>query len=910
MPKSVGNYDKPLAIFLSPALGLSAVMVVSFSINRIGLPVKDFGIPLAAISLVFIAFRRHHIFSQLISHFNTLKFLAIPIGILFTGWPILKYGFSWLSYVNDDMNNYVLAATRFLNSGFFSTPSGDFLQGKDYSQLYYNMHVVNHVRSGSEIFLALISSITQLPPIKIFMPSILALQITMIFGTLSMSRLSQRRSKRLTRISYFLSILMSMMSLGFLYQLIAQVGGIAIGIAFICVFVVYLKTRGTAHKNWNLVIVAGCIMSSQLIWYPEFLVFVSLICFGILLRHRSHLRKEDSITAVAFGFLVIFILNKYFFQAILFGFSQISGAQGSISGVNSNAQLFPYFLNPHGLVSYLGLGPLNSWFSKPWESLAVIFAFLILFAVIFYSIRVNHFSSPSTIGFLVLFLVFCYLVATANGFGAFKISMFAAPFLVILFAEIIDSHWKITNIRPKSLLFAMFIIFAVLNVRTAQFYSSASTGTSSNGFNEIQNGSGVDFTNLIRKALMESGSINRETASTSANLSQIKLEAIGAKGFPLFFTTTYPFDNIYDTRKSKGKMGYKEVSYASAWGVNSFIQSNALTRNPDGMRYLIANNKYEAFNHSYFNESKENWTYQVLSKPRNHIAFIDSSMGPSYYRAKNRQEAVIFQPEKNPMVAGKYMQSIGDDFLIQVVGLTSSPVLVMNLTTTVLSQYDRKIPKVYIQGSTIQELEVAGNGSAQMLIPLGKPLVLNGINYYHVHIEQKLAPFLQKRSFISGIYGKKFELDARRISLFMSNLSIVDQVDLNKDFGQSSISQFPESLLGKFLEYSGVYEDGWIGSSSYFVLSDKSSSALEVSGSIPILNGSRNFKTSITLSVDGKRLITKKLGVGPFTVTLPWQSDVRDAGKKRIRIQFSNEQKLPIPDGRPVSAQVSFIGFK
>jgi hypothetical protein len=832
---------------------------------------------------------------------------------LVTAWPILKYGFSWLSYVNDDMNNYVLAAMRFLESGFFDEPTSRYLQGKDYSQLYYYMHVESNVRSGSEIYLAFISGITHLAPIKIFMPSILALQMTLVFATVALSRLSPNPSRRLTRTTYLLSILMAVMSLGYLYQLIAQVGGLATSIAFICVLVLYLKIEVNTRYKKPLILLAGIILSSQLIWYPEILIFITFISIGILFKARSSLGKPEVFAGLSLIILLIAILNKYFIDAVRFGIFQISGAQSSATGVNLRAQRFPYFLNPHGLASYLGIEPLNRWFNEPWESLTVLFsAFTLIGLLVYsiYSIYSKNILNPSTISFLILFSSFIYLLVTSNGFGAFKISMFASPFLVLVIAEVFVNRLRKPKFKSNSLIALSFLILVVLNFRTAQFYSSASTGSSSNGFSEIQRGSEVGITNLIQTALEESGNKDRDLISPSVNLSQIKLEAIASKGIPLFFSATNPFKNIYDTSPLPGKLGYRQVTYDSQWGENTFLQPNVLLQNPKDVGYLLSNNRFDSINHSYAKKSGETWNYQVVNNPKNYLSFVDSSMGPIYYKSQDLQDAVLFQPEKNPMAPGKYMQSIGDDLLLQVTGLTSKPMLVMSVTTTVIPQYQRKIPKIFVQGSSIQELQVYGNGSARFFVPLGKPFSINGLNYYHVHIAQDLAPFPEKRSLVSGLYGKRFALDSRRISLFLNNLSVVDQDRFDQTLDQRFISLFPDHLVNSDLVYSGMYEDGWISSNSYFELSDKSSKQLVVEGTIPILEQNPDFVTSMTLSIDGKKLVTKQLKGGSFSVSAPWLGEAKGKKAKRIQVQFSEYQMLPDPDGRPASALIKFIGFK
>lgn len=910
IPQSVSKLDKSLGIFLAPVLGLSTLVVVVFSLSRLGIPLANVGLPIFISLILLIVIRRKNISYKLITRSHTLKFLLLPFGVLLAAWPILKYGFSWISYVNDDMNNYVLATTRFLNYGFFSEPDNLYYRGMDYSQLYYYMHVDSHVRSGSEMFLAIVSSVTHLEPIKIFMPTILALQMILISSILALSRLSKYRSKRLTRISYILSIGSGMLSLGFLYQLIAQVGGLAIGIGFICLLIVYLKTGGSYRDKWPTIMVAVSILCAALIWYPEFLGFVAIICLIILVTNRNIINKKDVYPALTLIVLTIIVLNQYFFQAVKFGIFQFDKAQESVAGVNSNAQLFPYFLNPHGLSAYLGLSPLNRWYSDPFESLAVVSSMLFLSGIVMFILRKAQDISPSSIATLTLIVGFSYLVFTANGFGAFKIAMFVAPFLVVVIAEVFQfslvKPFKVTS----AIVLSCLLVLTSLNIRTSQFYSAASTGTSSNGFNEIQNGSGTNFTDMIDLALDRASRYDNDLISTSVNLSQIKLEAIAAKETPVFFSSTNPFDNVYNSSPLKEKVGYKKVIYNSVWGANTFYQPNLMIDGAKNFSYLVSRNKYEVLNHSGYKTGSGDWSYEVVSKPRNYVAFINSTMGPSYYENKDRKKTVFFQPEKNPMIPGRYMQSIGNDLLIQVIGLSTNPVLIMNVSTTVMSQYNRKIPKIFIQGELTQEVTNAGRGSAQIEVSLGKPMVMNGFNYYHIHIDQALEPFPQKKSIIGKLYGTKFEQDARRVGLFLNNLSIVDQSEINRRNSQNAISIFPQDLALNNTEYSGIYEDGWIGNNSSFTLSDVGKTQLEIAGSVPILENNPRFKTSITLSVDGKIYTKKYLLGGPFKISVPWTTGISSPSLRKVSISFSNEQKLRVPDGRPASAQILFVGFK
>src|SRR5262245_36413296 len=106
------------AWLLAPAVGLSVVVLTTMVLNQAGLPVRAFAWPLtlalAAGSATVFFWRRPAVPSR-----SLVPFLAIVVfSLVWTGWPMLRFGFGWLSYVNDDYVNYCLAAERFKDFGF------------------------------------------------------------------------------------------------------------------------------------------------------------------------------------------------------------------------------------------------------------------------------------------------------------------------------------------------------------------------------------------------------------------------------------------------------------------------------------------------------------------------------------------------------------------------------------------------------------------------------------------------------------------------------------------------------------------------------------------------------------------------------------------------------------------------
>jgi hypothetical protein len=171
------------AWLLGPATGLAVVVLGLMVFNQAGLPIRAFAWPLtlglgAAATGVFF-WRRPPLPVRALA-----PFLAVVVfSLLWTGWPLLRFGFGWLSYVNDDFVNYCLAAERFKDFAFWRAPTMEELGGKDIAQYYWFMHVPGLMRFGSEIILSWMSALTGVKSLGIFMPVIIGLGLIQIAST-------------------------------------------------------------------------------------------------------------------------------------------------------------------------------------------------------------------------------------------------------------------------------------------------------------------------------------------------------------------------------------------------------------------------------------------------------------------------------------------------------------------------------------------------------------------------------------------------------------------------------------------------------------------------------------------------------------------------------------------------------
>src|SRR5688572_17525844 len=94
------------AWLLAPATGVAVILLSVMVLNQAGLPVNRFALPLAAVlafatTAVFV-WRRPCVPGRALIPF----FIVAVFSLFWTGWPMLRFNFGWLSYVNDDFVNY------------------------------------------------------------------------------------------------------------------------------------------------------------------------------------------------------------------------------------------------------------------------------------------------------------------------------------------------------------------------------------------------------------------------------------------------------------------------------------------------------------------------------------------------------------------------------------------------------------------------------------------------------------------------------------------------------------------------------------------------------------------------------------------------------------------------------------
>ena len=148
-------------------------------------------------------------------------------------------------------------------------------------------------------------------------------------------------------------------------------------------------------------------------------------------------------------------------------------------------------------------------------------------------------------------------------------------------------------------------------------------------------------------------------------------------------------------------------------------------------------------------------------------------------------------------------------------------------------------------------------------------------------------------------WGNSLPRDLRLIATHLRVVSILSEEEYAAFRPPEKIEKFPDDLTRPDLEYSGMYEEGWAGKEFKVRLTQHAPEReLVFRGQIPRLPGHEQFKTELTVLIDGHPVHKRALAPGDFEVRFPAGAET---GPRWIEFRFSDALVLPSPDGPPPS---------
>ncbi|HEY2584608.1 MAG TPA: hypothetical protein VGI81_02445 [Tepidisphaeraceae bacterium] len=921
--------EEPLyRLLLAPVTGASATILLLFIGNELGLPVERFGPALAAALVLgsgVVLWRA----GRRVPAKDLWPFVLLSVLALFaTGWPMLKFGLDWVSFCNDDMANYCLGAERLLRHGYFQAPDATALAGADYTQFMWLLHVLH--RPGSELVLAMVSGITHVVSLRIFMPVVLAFMLCQIAAAGAMTY-AAGRSRLASWVVVGLVAVSGLGAFGTLYQLIAQVIGlgIAAGLTSVLLRPVEETTRPARIRRGALI---GLLLAGLIVTYTEVLPFVALawLLYAALTVRGGWAAWRPLLIVLGIGAItVLALLNRYFPLSIIYLLQQVSGTKPE----NPATTMFPYYLMPSGPVYIWGLFALGQKFpSDQAFSTLIVVAILLTIAggaLVVRSLRRGH--GPAFVC-AVMALVFAWLFHKHIGFGLYKLAMYLQPFLL----SAVVLGW-FTVARSRIVQVVPLVLLGLGNLRSQHIYTLMSRGVGS-GFAEIVSASS---THLLREyADLLKRNPSRPLETDTYNLVLAKFQMGESVGRPLILPSENFLANLSGERAIASLVGRQQATIGMADYLNylSHFKTRTFDMHPAAGSGGPQSNSFflslvgrdgaadaEAAGHpllfvgstgrqSPFNrwhdpeEDGPNFRGGGLADFPNHLTFVASRLGEPYY-VFGRENVGIYQLEGDTLLKGRTMAAVGRYLLFQVVNPSPAARLELDVTNSIIANGDDRLPPAEAIGAGRGAFPMVGRGSARIFSPPLTPQVIDGYPFVAIDMGTEGDFLNYAPGGLMKLWGREVRLDNRQLTGFLRDVSLVSEAEYQALRAPAIVERFPEDLGDRTLEYSGFYEDGFVGERAWVALTPPTGiRRLIVEGRIPRTNDP-GFTTDAVLTVDGKELVRRTLGLDIFRLTAELAESASNVSRHRIELSFSRAQHLPDPDNRPIAAQVLRIGF-
>jgi hypothetical protein len=915
---------------LAPPVGLALTLLLVFQINRLGVPVGSFA-PWLTAGLALASLLTLWRLRPALPWRSAWPFAGVLLlGLCLVGRPLWEFGFDWVSVCNEDTANYCTGGERVLRHGFLEVPDeATLVGGLDYTQCYWFMHVPGCVRPGSELVLAWVAALTGLSCLEAFMVTILGFHLVLIAAGGALVLRSEALSWP-ALLTCALLALSALTSLGALLQLIAQVIGLALLAGTVAVL--FRPTAGMktpeALRTGGL---AGVLLTALALAYPEVLPFlgVALLAHLLLGFRRRTLAARPLLVGAAVALAVLLVWLGRYAHAPLTFFASQTHVNTTPEARRFLRETFPFYLLPSGPACLWGLlsCDLGTFTRERWLTGKILLGALLLLAGALATGWQARRREPAALLGGVMLAVGLVLFLKRDAFGLFKLAMFIQPFLLGAVALAACALF-----RRRALQAAPLLLLAALGLAQQRAYVENSRGTEA-AFSQVPDASRSRLLRAFKEAV--EACEPRRILLDSFSPPLIKLQALYLRGVQTmmprgsFYTYVVPrSSDAYgrDLSLLAPRLVQATLTLREAWdrqecydvrhnfrlydpkepgGVNEFMR-NHLGFWDEGAGAFVARSgpRLGVLNRRHFALGEERGVVLTrYDEVKNHLLLIISQR-EGRTLADSSGGLALHSLERDVLFPGRTMAGCGRHLLFEVVNPTPGARLLLDVHTTLKADGDNALPPAVAIGDRRLPFPILGRGSARVFSPPLTPQQINGLPYLglDMQVEPRVIPY--RRSGLMALYGKDLPLDRRLLVGFVRDISLVSQEDYARLRPPARLEKFPGDLQHPDLEYSGIYEDGWVSEASFFRLAQGPGDRLVVRGLLPLIKDP-GFTTQLRVLVDGKLVAARQLRPGPFEVA----ADVPGAGTRRVELHFSAHQQLPGGDGRPFGARLDCVGF-
>lgn len=910
---------------LAPAAGAAATVLLITTLNCAGAPVRVGG-PVATLLLSTLSLWLLRRCRPIFPARRLLPFAAIlVIAAVATGYPLLRFGFDWISYANEDMANYCLGAKFFLNHAQFAVPSAtDLVNDREASLLCWFLYVVQGIRHGADLTLAWVLSLTGLSSQQAFMPVILAFHLVLISASGALV-FQNRKFRTAALLTCLLATLSALISLGTLYQLFGQVTGLG-ALCGSCVVLLRHFSRRRSEM-----ILAAILTAGTGAFYPEVYPFLGL---SFIIYHTIELvRKRETLGPLlrATWLLAAFVSIFLNVTLVTVGTTIATQLVFGLQVVNSMASLFPYYLTPAGFAYLWGFRAVGEHLAGIALDIGIAAGLSLFVFTALFSLSLAWRGRAAAVVTFVMTAAAIQLFRLRADFGLFKIAMYMQPFLLgtlaIAWLQLYNQSPRRTALRWT--LASALILVVGAGARSQLYYTFRSLDDGGGGLVEIPFGSSRGLISQLR-------ALSRSELGLVSDTQNMVLGMFEASYEPVYFMAedyfTWFAPPVHGLLRGGGARASRRFSIygdlarklwavrASHFTAESFdthgvlpAKNEFLVRQEalDDNRAVLESGAATAIMNRRTRNPRDRDLIRLVAQTeeRNYLEFVSSLFGGSYYLAGAKRglgRVSMYQIEKDYFLPGNSMASLGRESLFRVVNGSARTRMILEYTASLNGDGQNRIPDASAIGNERYVFVVQGRGSARLFSP---PMELQQIGrgrYVALDMGTWGWSFPERKSPIMRLYGNDVRTDSRKIVGFARDISLISEETYTTLSAPRAIQSFPGDLTNKDLEYCGIYEDGWVAESSYAILRQPQDQAtLVVSLNVPLLHNRRPSAWA-ALWLDGKEISRASTASGAVSFKIP----VQGIGRHRVELRFDRADSLPDPDGRPVSARILYLGFQ
>lgn len=895
---------------LAPALGVAVTVLMVMIVNQAGIPVDRFAWPLT----LFLGLAAACIVARGPRPPFPVR-AALPIiaavggFFLLAGIPFWTVGFHWTSYVNDDYLNYSLAAERFRRFGYFRAPTVAELSGRDYTQYYWFMHAMSLMRCGAEETVAWAASLLNLRAIFAFMPTQLAMAAAQIMAAAGLV-LHRGRWRRAAQAAALLLAATPMFMFGFIYQLIAQVGGLPLMLAFVAFATRRWRTGVTGRELLAAAIPTALAGGALAIFYPEVSPF-GWIAIGLYTVSDVIARRTLRPWPLFWAWVVALaaVLLRY---NLLSYYLTLSGQLANgVFQRDLTLSKFPFFLLPSGLSALFGFQILPGFIDEPWASIFIAVGGVLLVTAALAAVVLAWRREPVGGLLLVNLALGAMLFRRGNDFGLYKLAMYLQPALMGVLA------WRLAR-RPRfgGWRAGLLVVYVALTLPIDLRYVRTSLTRQGALINELMGASrrAVHMPALSPPAATWASGLNNVAAAKIAaeryrgsELRFLDMDYFGNffhpdAVIPPFLLHFHPARSDYERAPALWHAAHRmEFQPARVFG-SDFLEVTV----PAGESgYLEFPGTEGLFNKAPRpNPDTGTLLDAIPGRAAHDVAFFVSSSRGQLYFLGDPSHISLFQREYDGAYPPGGLYAMGR-FLLLRVERPSNEVYVRVLAskTSKGQGYTHWSGQGMILGENSAPLRFEGDGAGNVYAGPVRPKRMDGYAYLAIDFGEAPTPFPNHRTGLNRLYHAQIPLDYRRTVAFGRDISLLNTEQFKALAAPRAVVPFPgEAIMDPAFEYSGLYEDGWVSGSAYFALAGpRAGEALEVQGFVPQV-GSRR-PVHLRFRINGTPLPALAMNPGSFDWLIPVPLSA-GYGTSRLAWQCDDAPVLPGEDGRPVSLRL------